>query len=155
MISPTPNTPVPVFSSASSGVKPATPDLFVTNTIEDFGIIEDLLFESVSGHELINIARHDTVNGQNIVYRPIKNLSSVALQYSPQNLLATQNPSNAYFDNFPIKFGDKVPEGNQEDVIYIEPETGDLIINVINAEPDEQVEVQILKSGTVLDDTIY
>ena len=39
--------------------------------------------------------------------------------------------------------------------IYIEEETGDLIINVINLAKGEQVEVQVLAQGEVFDDTIY
>lgn len=157
MVNALPGLPTPVSgtNSASSGVKTASPDLFVTPPVEDEGIIVDLLFESLAGHELINIARHNSVNGQQLVYNPIKNLSALAIQYSPQNLLALQNPTTTYFNNFPIKLENKIPEGTVDNVIYVEQETGDLIINVINMEADEQVEVQILTSGNVLDDTIY
>ena len=157
MIQPTPNIPVPVSSlgSLNSGIKAATPDLFVNERVEDVGVIEDLLFESVAGQELISIARHDMVNGQSVVHRPIKNLSALAIQYSPQNLLSLQNPSTTYFNSFPIKLESKIPEGNTEDIIYIEAETGDLIINLINMSPDERVEVEILTSGDILDGTIY
>jgi hypothetical protein len=94
------------------------------------------------------------VNGKNVIYRPIKNLSALSIQYSPQNLLSLQNPSNAYFNNFPIKFEERVPDGNEDDIVYVDQQTGDLIINVINMEPDEQIEVQVLTSGEVLDGTI-
>lgn len=39
--------------------------------------------------------------------------------------------------------------------IYFEPYTGDLIIEVDNMLEDEQVEVEIISSSTVFDDTIY
>jgi hypothetical protein len=39
--------------------------------------------------------------------------------------------------------------------VYIDPITGDLIINLINIKENEQVEVQILTSGDVFSDTIY
>jgi len=38
-------------------------------------IMTDLIFENIGGQELINIARNDTVNGQTIIYQPIKNLT--------------------------------------------------------------------------------
>lgn len=157
MIQSTPNIPVPVSSlgSSNSGIKAATTDLFVNDRVEDVGIIEDLLFESVAGQELINIARHDMVNGQTVAYRPIKNLSAIAIQYSPQNLLSLQNPSTTYFNSFPIKLESKIPEGDTQNVVYIEEGTGDLIINLINMGADERVEVQILTSGDILNDTIY
>lgn len=154
MINATPNIPVPVFSQSGPGIKAATPDLFVSEKVDDPGILENLLFESVAGHELLSLSRHDTVNGKNVIYRPIKNLSALSIQYSPQNLLSLQNPSNAYFNNFPIKFEERVPDGNEDDIVYVDQQTGDLIINVINMEPDEQIEVQVLTSGEVLDGTI-
>jgi hypothetical protein len=40
-------------------------------------------------------------------------------------------------------------------VVYSDPETGNLIIDVINMRPNELVEVEILKEGVVEDDTIY
>jgi hypothetical protein len=39
--------------------------------------------------------------------------------------------------------------------IYIDPITGDLIINLINLKDGEQAEVQVLTSGDVYDGTIY
>ena len=38
---------------------------------------------------------------------------------------------------------------------FVNPDTGDLVINVINMANDEQVEVSIISDGVVLDDTIY
>lgn len=164
MVDPTPQIPSVVSANKTSGVKAATPDLFIHSQVDDSGILENLLFESLAGQELINIARHDTINGQQIVYRPIKNVSSIALKYSPQNLLSLQNPSNAYFNNFPIKFENRVPEiedlrdflNNQTaNIVMLDAETGDLLIHVVDMEDDERIEIQILSSGNVLNDTIY
>jgi len=115
-------------------------------------IMSYLLFENIGGHELINIARNDTINGQNIKYQPIKNLSSIQQQYNPNNVLALQNTSDKYFQNFSIKLDTKLPEegsGPDAAYIYIEDATGDLIIELINLEPDEQIEIQISLSGTI------
>lgn len=160
--SPTPKPPA---------VKIATPDLIIlpaeTVPVE---IMTDLIFEDIGGQELINIARTDLVNGENVVYSPIKNLSAIFFQYNPQNVLALQKTSDSYFKNFPIKLGDKIPEcgtGYTLDetdptkeipnckIVYADPITGDLVINVINMNKEEQVEVQILQQGIILSDTIY
>jgi len=115
-------------------------------------IMSDLLLENIGGHELINIARNDTINGQTVTYQPIKNLTSIQQQYNPNNVVALQNTSDKYFANFSIKLETKLPEeGNGPDAayVYIEDATGDLIIELINLEPDEQIEVQISLSGTI------
>jgi hypothetical protein len=39
--------------------------------------------------------------------------------------------------------------------IYIDPISGDLVINLVNVKEGEQAEVQILTSGEVFDDTMY
>lgn len=165
MVDAVPQIPSVVKTGAtSSGIRTATPDLFVYSAIEDTGILQDLLFESLAGQELISIARHDTINGQSVVYRPIKNVSAIALKYSPQNLLSLQNPSNAYFNNFPIKLQDRVPEiddlraflnNNVANIVMLDEQTGDLIIYVVDMDEDERVEVQVLSAGDILDDTIY
>lgn len=115
-------------------------------------VLTDLLFENVGGQEILSVARNDTVNGQKVIYQPIKNLTSIQQQYNPNNIVALQSSSDKYFANFSIKFDSRVPEvGNGPDgePVYIDPETGDLVIDVVNSQPDEQVEIEIATSGTI------
>lgn len=113
-------------------------------------IIQDLLFQNIGGQELINTARTDTVNGQKVVYQPIKNLSIVQQQFNPNNIVSLQNTADKYFENFTINFSLRVPEKDPgEEYIYIDSENGDLVIEAINLKPDEQIEVQIKVSGTI------
>ena len=37
----------------------------------------DIIFENIGGHDLINIARNDTINGQSVSYNVIKNLTKI------------------------------------------------------------------------------
>jgi hypothetical protein len=150
--SPNPNLP-------NQGVQAATPDIILfddeTTPIE---IMTDLIFENIGGQELINILRSDIINGQNVSYQPIKNLTNLYFQYNPQNILALQDTDSNYFKKFPINFSSKVPSygtGPNGSIVYIDPETGNLVINVVNLGRDEQVEVSIVSDGEVLDDTIY
>lgn len=154
----TPDNPQQPASDNTSDVKVATTDIILfddeTMPIE---IMTDLIFENIGGQELINILRSDLVNGQNVVYQPIKNLTNLYFQYNPQNILALQDIDINYFRKFPINFLSKVPNcgtGPNCQTVYLD-EDGNLVINVINMAPDEQVEVSIISDGTVLDDTIY
>jgi hypothetical protein len=115
-------------------------------------ILADLIFENIGGQELINIARTDTVNGQPIVYQPIKNLALLQQQYNPNNIVGIQGTSNKYFQNFSIKFETKVPNvgtGPNGAAVYIDPQTGNLVIEAVNLELDEQIQVEITTSGTI------
>ena len=115
-------------------------------------IMADLLFENIGGQELINIARNDTVNGQQVIYQPIKNLSTIQQQYNPNNIVSLQATSDKYFQNFSIKFESKVPNvgnGPNGEHVYIDPQTGELIIEAINIQEGEQIQVEITSSGTI------
>jgi hypothetical protein len=115
-------------------------------------IMSDLIFENIGGQELINIARNDTVNGQTVIYQPIKNLTAIQQQYNPNNIVSLQSTSDKYFQNFSIKFDDKVPNeptGPNGEHVYIDPQTGELVVEAVNLEPDEQIEVEITLSGTI------
>ncbi len=160
MIDPTPNTPTTTSPTKEpEKTKIASPDLII---IKDetlpIDTMTDLVFENIGGHELINISRHDLLNGIDVLYQPIRNLSTIYLQYNPENILKLQDTTQSYFKNFPIQYSNKIPDvgtGKNGETVYIETETGDLIINVINLAKGEQVEVQILAQGSVFDDTIY
>ena len=154
--SPTPPAPVVVVPPPPPPPPKTAPidTVLFDEEIVPVSVMESLILENIGGHELINIARNDTINGQTVIYQPIKNLSTIQQQYNPNNILALQNTSDKYFSNFSIKLETKLPnegDGGGPDgaYVYIEQDTGDLIIELINLEPDEQIEVQISLSGTI------
>ena len=133
-------------------VKTATLDiiLFDEDNIPTDGMF-DQIFENIGGQELISITRSDIVNGQKISYQPIKNLSAIQQRYNPNNILSLQQTADKFFAGFSIKLEDKIPEtgnGTNGENVYLNA-TGDLIIEFINVNPDEQVETQISVSGTI------
>jgi hypothetical protein len=155
-------------SSANEGVKVATPDIILLKEqILGVDIMADLVFENIGGQEIISIARNDTINGQNVVYQPIKNITSLNYQYNPQNLLSIQKTDKDLFKNFAIDLSKKIPncgsgfvvtqDGTEFtcDYIYIDPITGDMIIDLVNVLPSEEVQVQSVATVTILNDTIY
>jgi hypothetical protein len=160
-VTPTPPTPTTgsstassvVSSSSTSQVKSATKDIILFDDgAVPIDLMADLIFEDIGGQELINIARRDTVNGQKISYQPIKNLSSIEQQYNPNNIISLQATSDKYFANFPIKLDDKIPQlggGPEGDYVYIDTVTGNLVVEAVNLEVDEQIEIQIARSGTI------
>lgn len=151
-IAPPPVAPPPVAPIPLPKVKSATPDLIQFNddrVPED--IIIDLLFEDIGGQELLTIARNDTVNGQSVLYQPIKNLDLLQQEYNPNNLVKLQDTSDVIFANFPIRLEEKLPNqgsGANATNMYID-NFGSLVIEFIGLNPDEQIEVQIAFNGTI------
>jgi hypothetical protein len=139
--------------------RPATPEKIslYNPPLSDERMVE-LVFEDIGGQELINISRNDIINGQDVIYSPIKNLKDLYIQYNPNNIIRLEGTSDTYFKNFPIRLELKLPDsgtGPNGEMVYIDATTGDLIINVSSLEPDEQVDVEILDAGEILNGTIY
>ena len=114
-------------------------------------IIADLLFENIGGQEILSIARHDTVNGQDITYQPIKNLSAIQQQYSSETLVKIKSTSKDIFGNFPIDIQAKIPNvgnGPGGSNYYLDAD-GNIILEFINLEDGQEIEVQITSSGTI------
>ena len=114
----------------------------------------DLLFQDIGGHEILFLSRHDTVNGQRVSYRPLKNLDLIQEDYSPDKILRLEGTSESIFNDFIIDLSDKIPNvGNGPDGLnyYIDETDGSLVIEFINLESDEEIEVQVTSSGTIED----
>jgi hypothetical protein len=142
-------------------IKTATPQFVLFNDDEvPIDAMVDLLFENIGGQELLSIARADTVNGQKILYQPIKNLNILKEEYNPNNIIRLQNTSDKLFSNFSIKLADKIPNvgngfyyssGNKVydgTTVYLDDD-GNLVIELVNILEGEQAEIEITSSGII------
>jgi len=161
VVDPEPITPAAIPTALAPAVVQPPPPPVKTASIDtvlfddesvSIDIMTDLIFENIGGHELINIARNDIVNGQQVSYQPIKNLSSIQQQYNPNNILSLQSTSDKYFANFAIKLENKVPNpgtGPNGAYVYLDSDTGNMIVEAVNLEVDEQIQIEITISGTI------
>ncbi len=146
-----------VIKTITNPIKTATPDivLFDDSSIP-IEIMADLIFENIGGQELISIARTDTINGQKISYQPIKNLVSINQEYNPNNIVGLQKTSDKFFSGFAIKLENRTPTestSSDNNPVYISPE-GNLVIESVNLNSDEQIEIEIALSGTIYETEI-
>lgn len=145
-------------STQTNSTKVAVPN--AVNELSDplsYEVMYELIFQDIGGQELINISRADAINGQNIMYSIVKNLKNLMLEYNSNNIIKLGGTSDVLFKNFSIKLEDKLPKygfGPNGTNVYIEENTGDLVVNLVNIEDEEQVEIEILNQGVYFDDTI-
>lgn len=151
-VSPTPpSSPPPPPPPSTQKIKSATPEIILFNDDAiPMEIMTDLIFEDIGGQELLAVARHDNVSGDFVSNSLIKNLTSINQNFSSRRLVNIQNTSDRYFANFGIKLESKIPnQGNGQNGENVYRDNNDIVIELINIEPDEQVEVQIGIDGTI------
>lgn len=160
MTSATPNIPEAVSSTPGTwDTRVADPDIILFDNLSlPVEVMTDLIFENIGGQEIINVSRNDLVNGQSVIYRPIKNLEDIYTKYNPNNIVSLQQTAEDTFRNFSIKFARYIPEvgtGPSGNFVYIDSQSGSVVVEVIGIGPGEQVEVEIVNSTVTFDDTIY
>ena len=117
----------------------------------------EIIFQDIGGQELINISRADAINGQNIMYSIVKNLKNLMLEYNSNNIIKLGGTSDVLFKNFSIKLEDRIPKyghGPNGAIVYIDEVSGNLTIDLVNMQDEEQVEIEIINQGGYFDDTI-
>lgn len=161
-INATPNLPVVRERSKDFGVKAATPDLIVRDKNgQPVEYLTDLLYEQVGGQEILSVSRADLINGQNVIYSPIKNISNITSRYNSQNIFYLSGTWEEYFSNFAIKLEAYVPDtgsGPNGSTIYIEQvsaTSANLVIEFQNLPRGLEVEVQTAFSADLFSDIIY
>ena len=108
----------------------------------EIALITDLLFEDIGATELANISRSDLIDGEDVIYTPIKNLPEIRREFNPNNIVATSYTSD-YFARFGLNLlarGIYEPYFNDE---------GDLVIEIDKVSDEEEIQVQILTNGTI------
>jgi len=131
------------MTTVSKNFKVAPSDIiqFDDESIE-IALITDLLFEDIGATELSNISRYDLIDGQNVIYEPIKNLSTVRREFNPNNIVSTSLAMD-YFSRFAI---DLSLRGISDP--YFDDD-GNLVIEIDSVQDSEEIQVQILTNGTI------
>jgi hypothetical protein len=159
VLQPTPDIPLASAPKADNSVKAASPDIILIDQNDlPIDLVLKLTLEKIGGQELISLVRHDTVNGQNIIYQPVKNISDVAISYNPQNIISIPDTAEIYFKNFAIKMENHIVQDTNEippESVYIDTTSGNIVIEAVNLKADYEVEVQMVSSGQIFNDTIY
>jgi hypothetical protein len=162
--------PVPEFipttrlSFISDQVKAARPDIIEEDLSLPADIIGSIFVEDLGAQQFLEFSRHDLVNGQRSDYSIISNTDRLNQKFNPINIMTMPGKISQVFKNFAIRLEDRVPiRGTGKPVgvgeverekVYIDNITGNLIIDVTNLNVNERVEIQVLSSGSVINDTI-
>ena len=167
-------TPTPTPASTPSSDKTPTRNVTdISSLVPQFNAehITKIIFESLSAVELSIVERHDTIEGINQRYSIISNLSEIRKKYDASRQLTVMDKFKPLTRIFTINIEDKIP---QEDYIILEDLTatyqyldqnnqivtrekgyyyidtnGDLVIELIGLERNQEVEVQIDTNGTI------
>jgi hypothetical protein len=171
MVQPKANQASRIVNVGSSNTAVKIPELYnvdINTDVVPESVLEFLLFEQIAGQELLLTSRTDLLNGQNVSYGVISNLTDLQLEYSPSNILAVPNTLPDLFKVYGLVLESYVPvldlesggplSGNESPNAYID--LGDesttknqLIIEFKNMQSNYDVEIQVLYSG-IIEDTV-
>lgn len=121
--------------------------LFDTTYISEESIA-DILLEDIGGIELLSLARRDTIDGLNPYYSIISNLSKIRREYDTSQMISQQRRKQSYFDIYPIDLETRIPSQEYLDEKgltnwYYLDESGNLVIELDNLKPSENIEVEV------------
>lgn len=144
--------PEPIYVTEGRGVKVATPDILLDDSIPSIETMVDYGFASIAGIELLSASRHDLINSPyNNGYTAMtdaggvfENIPSIVFDDSSRNI----------FNTFTIDMNYHIPQLDENTLIESDTSSGNIIISLKNLQPDYIVEVETLISGTVINDTI-
>ena len=101
-----------------------------------------ILFEEIGGVELISISRQDIINGVEVNYSLVGNLSNLQSMFNSNNIISGFESRDTHTNQYPIDIGQRIDTVEFND-------QGDLIVDFNEIGSDESVEVMILASGTL------
>ena len=137
-------------ASTTDAVK--IPDVVVSTydysqaTIEE---LEKLYFQNVGGTEILTVARHDNVNGQEVPLSYLDNLKQLNTEFNPLNILTTENIYN-HFNRFAIDMTQRIDSVNQ--AVTVDEEGTNIVITLDEIQADEYVQIQV---ANVANDTEF
>ena len=139
---PPPPPPPPPGQSQTSQVKISAVNVVNRNydatSVEQ---MERLYFQNVGGTEILSVARHDTVGGEEVVFNNVDNLSELRSQFNPLNILMTTN-INSLFSEYGVDIGTKIGALDETFSMNVD---GGIDIQVFNINRDEYLQVQVAK----------
>ena len=137
-----PPPPPPPGQKQTSQVKISAVNV-INRNYEDISVqqMERLFFQNVGGTEILSVARHDTVGGEEVVFNNVDNLSELRSQFNPLNILMTTN-INSLFSEYGVDIGQKIGALDETFSMNVD---GGIDIQVFNVNRDEYVQVQIAK----------
>lgn len=92
----------------------------------------ELILQDIGGIELITMSRHDTVNGQNVVYQPFKDVDTLAIEYSPLVITGFSPTLKQYKSTFSIQIDEKQTEAPEiTGSIYVDTEVSGTASNIV------------------------
>jgi hypothetical protein len=168
-------TPTPDTSAdASEPVKTPTRNVTdISSLVPQFNAehITRIVFENLSAIELSMIERTETIEGINQKYSIISNLSEIRKKYDATRQLTTMDKASPLTSVFSIDLRTKIPQEDylnlqglnsvyqyldennnlvdrEKGNVYIDS-NGDLVIELVNIESDQQVEIEIDTNGTI------
>lgn len=135
-------TPLSASTNYSNPVRPdvlaADPDvILIAQSDIPIELQADLVLQNIGGTELIQIIRHDMVNGQDVSYQPIKNIKALAVEFNPNTIVGFVPTLQGNKESYSISLDDCLVDNP----IYIDGE--DIVVQLQNLTDTDVIELAV------------
>ena len=112
----------------------------VTWTKTDMSVsqLEELYFQDVGGTEILAVARHDNINGEETAYRYLGNVNELQMQFNSLNLMLNNDIRNI-FNKFAIDMSKRIPDLEAA----VESDTTGFVVYLDSVNEDEYVQLEV------------
>ena len=143
-----PPPPPPKGQDAVNAVVKVSDDFNTFSTMWTSGEqdLEKMYFQDIGGTEILTVARHDNINGEEVVYTNISNTREIQQNFNSLNLLLSNDIKNI-FNKFAIDISQRVSNWQtttaQLGVSGVEVTNEKIFLYLDDIKEDEYVEFQI------------
>ncbi len=112
--------------------------------------LEKMYFQSIGGTEILSVARHDNINGEETAYHEVANVEEIQRQFNSQNLMLN-NDIRSIFNKFAIDMSKRIPDLQAS----VSSDTDAFVVYLDTVNEDEYVQLEVANQHTLIQLEVY
>lgn len=124
----------------------------VTWTKDNMAIeqLEKMYFQSIGGTEILSVARHDNINGEETAYHEVANVEEIQRQFNSQNLMLN-NDIRSIFNKFAIDMSKRIPDLQAS----VSSDDTAFMVYLDSVNEDEYVQLEVANQHGLIELEVY
>lgn len=112
--------------------------------------LEKMYFQSIGGTEILSVARHDNINGEETSYHDLANVEEIQRQFNSQNLMLN-NDIRSIFNKFAIDMSKRIPDLQAS----VSSDDDAFMVYLDTVNEDEYVQLEVANQHALIQLEVY